>query len=266
MTDHDPAISLRERAIQEHHETAGLFDRFYTTMRKDYHLSCFAYGRQKINDVLDDIFRGMPAGCRVLDVGCGTGEQLSYFSQHGFTVAGIEPAADMRALALAHNPGVEVLDGLATALPFPDASFDVVICFEVLRYLGDDDIRQACREMLRVARPGGRIVFTMVNYWATDGFYLYNLLHALVNKLRGAAPPIHCAFVTPAGIRRGLGALTDKPVECIGRMSGWLRILYKIHERCGARIARTLEPLDDWLSRQRWTVPFAGHLIVVIKT
>ena len=48
-------------------------------------------------------------------------------------------------------------------------------------------------------------------------------------------------------------------------MSGWLRIFYKLGNPIGSRMARLFEPLDDWLSNRQWTVPFAGHLIVVVR-
>ena len=66
-----------------------------------------------------------------------------------------------------------IVSGVATELPFPDESFDLVICIEVLRYLDRSDIRQALREIRRVLRPGGTMFLTMVNRYALDGFFLH---------------------------------------------------------------------------------------------
>jgi ubiquinone/menaquinone biosynthesis C-methylase UbiE len=59
----------------------------------------------------------------------------------------------MRLAAINKNPGAKMVFGIATELPFPDKSFDFVICIDVLRYLDRSDIRQALREMFRVLRP-----------------------------------------------------------------------------------------------------------------
>ena len=52
----------------------------------------------------------------------------------GFVVSGLEPAVEMRRLAIATNPGVDIRDGSITALPYDDGTFDMVLALEVLRY------------------------------------------------------------------------------------------------------------------------------------
>jgi ubiquinone/menaquinone biosynthesis C-methylase UbiE len=98
---------------------------------------------------------------RTLDVGCGTGEYIRRANELGFTASGLEPADAMRAAAFNKNPGATIVSGVATELPFPDESFDLVICIEVLRYLDRSDIRQALRQIHRVLRPGGTMFLTM---------------------------------------------------------------------------------------------------------
>jgi len=98
---------------------------------------------------------------RVLDIGCGAGQELRPFlNDAGAFGIGIDvaPAAGRaaRALFAAEDPGRRVAFARAGAehLPFADASFDVVICRLALPYT---DNARALREMARVLRPGGAL-------------------------------------------------------------------------------------------------------------
>ncbi|HVR20863.1 MAG TPA: class I SAM-dependent methyltransferase, partial [Polyangiaceae bacterium] len=55
-------------------------------------------------------------------------------------------------------------EGSATELPYPDASFDVVLSFKVLAHV--PDIERALAEMARVCRPGGHVVAELYNPWS----------------------------------------------------------------------------------------------------
>lgn len=101
------------------------------------------------------------AGETCVDVGSGTGTMTRRLAQLvGPTgrVVGIEPNAEMRRVAAerAEPAGVSVAfqEGLATALPLPDASVDVVWCERVLQHVPDP--QAALHEIARVLRPGGR--------------------------------------------------------------------------------------------------------------
>lgn len=103
---------------------------------------------------------GNLAGQRVLDVGCGDGAYSIRAAQLGANVTGLDISPMMldaaRRRAEAAGISVEWREGRAEALPFPAASFDVVIAVTVLCWVSDASA--AVREMTRVLRPGGIVV------------------------------------------------------------------------------------------------------------
>jgi ubiquinone/menaquinone biosynthesis C-methylase UbiE/peptidoglycan/xylan/chitin deacetylase (PgdA/CDA1 family) len=257
---------IRQHAVAVHEEGVEQFTEWYDAMAVDPYASAFAYGRQEVMACLRETLGQLPCGSRVLDVGCGTGDQVRLVSQWGFQVVGVEPSTTMRRIAQQRNPGGVIHDGLIGALPFPDASFDAVIAIEVLRYLHRTDILAAYREVLRVLKPGGRFFFTMVNRYALDAFALYDGIRRWTHAMRpNAQPPVHCEFVTPAQVVRDAQGAGWGEVTVHGRLILPMRLLYKLHEGLGARCARFLHPSDRWLGRRRWVAPLAGHLIVMAK-
>ncbi len=93
---------------------------------------------------------------RLLDVGCGNGSFMKLLMGVGYkNVFGVEP--DER-LFKGNTPS-NVRLGLATDLPFDDASFDVVYFFNVLHHLENlDEYSKAIDETNRVLKPGGRMI------------------------------------------------------------------------------------------------------------
>jgi ubiquinone/menaquinone biosynthesis C-methylase UbiE len=101
------------------------------------------------------------ADSEVLDVACGPGLVACAFSPHVRRVTGIDvtPAMIDRAKALQADRGLANLDwhiGDVTRLPFPDGRFDIVLTRYSLHHLIDPQWIVA--EMVRVARPGGRVL------------------------------------------------------------------------------------------------------------
>jgi SAM-dependent methyltransferase len=148
-------------------------------------------------------------GAAILDAGCGVGmytEQFRRFSPH---VTGVEIDFPVARQAAARQGGIIVAP--AEALPFADASFDVLFSHEVIEHVADD--RTAAREMLRVIRPGGRVVIFCPNrlypfethghYWR--GRYHFGntpLINYLPDPLRNRLAPHVRAYT--AGRLRGL--------------------------------------------------------------
>src|SRR5947207_7426854 len=89
---------------------------------------------------------------RILDVGCGTGANLQMLGQHGAS-EGVDVSSE--ALEFCRARGLsKVKQGAAEALPYEDASFDLVTGLDVVEHL-DDDVA-GLKEMRRVLRPRGR--------------------------------------------------------------------------------------------------------------
>lgn len=110
----------------------------------------------------------VPAGARMLDVGCGAGQIAIPAARAGVHVTGIDIASNLieqaRARAATEKLDVRFDEGDAEALPYEDASFDVVVSLIGAMFAPRPDV--VASELKRVCRPGGRIV--MAN-WTPEG-------------------------------------------------------------------------------------------------
>jgi len=101
------------------------------------------------------------AGGNVLEIGGGTGANLGYYGAGVESLTVTEPEPPMlkrlERKVREQNSHATVLRAPAEDLPFEDASFDTVVSTLVL--CGVDDQPRAVRELRRVLRPGGRLIF-----------------------------------------------------------------------------------------------------------
>lgn len=101
------------------------------------------------------------AGHRALEIGCGAGLGLGYFSdQAGFLVAGDYSEENLHVCASRDGVSRALVRYDAHALPFADASFDIVVALAMVYYLRMDEL---LAEAARVLRPGGRFLFCTSN-------------------------------------------------------------------------------------------------------
>jgi len=115
---------------------------------------------------------GLRPGDSVLDLGCGFGRHAFAAVRLGAHVVALDAGSDevdgvatmFAAMAMEQefepaSVHATVVQGDALALPFPDHTFDRVICSEVLEHIRDDV--GAMRELARVLRPGGTMAITV---------------------------------------------------------------------------------------------------------
>jgi SAM-dependent methyltransferase len=158
-------------------------------------------------------------GATILEVGCGLGTYSRQFRQR-FTpnVEAIEIEPERVAIARKDTP--HALVAVAEHLPYPANRFDLVFSNEVIEHVQDD--RAAAIEMVRVARPGGRIILFCPNRWwpfETHGHYwrgVYHfgntpLINYLPDVLRNRLAP-HVRVYTGHGLRR---LFADQPVRVV---------------------------------------------------
>ena len=158
------------------------------TLRDQYQQTYGAFAEDVYAAVRHDVFRGedfgqnswhtaeeharflawldLDPGARVLDVACGSGgPALRLARLAGCRVVGIDIApegvaaarAEAERAGLSEHATFEQHDA-TQPLPFPDASFDAVLCIDAINHLPDRPA--ALREWWRVLTPGGRLVFT----------------------------------------------------------------------------------------------------------
>ncbi len=158
---------------------------------------------------------------RTLDLGCGRGGVMERLHAHAGLVAGLDP--DSRSLEDHRASSLVLTCGLAEALPFADASFEVVCCSWVLEHLADP--AAVFREVARVLRKGGSFIFITPNSLhplvalnrvlqrvrAHDAFRLYG-------RAEVDAFPVFYRANTAPRIRRlsDAAGLECKPVRLIG--------------------------------------------------
>jgi len=119
-------------------------------------------GMERITRAILNRWYAPGAGLRILDAGCGTGGVMEYLAEYGRVIG-----FDFAATAL-HFCRLRGKDGLARAsvmfLPFADASFDLVVSFDVLcEHAVLDDVA-ALRELARALAPGGRVLLRLPAY------------------------------------------------------------------------------------------------------
>jgi ubiquinone/menaquinone biosynthesis C-methylase UbiE len=258
----DKVLTSRQQAIERHNIDSGIFQGRYMDFSRGRFTDEFIYGRYQVFEEVEKELKILQPGSRVLDLGCGTGHFSKYIFSKGFEVHAIDPSLKMLDFAKQNFPEINFLEGIASSIPFPDNFFDLIISIEVLRYLDTEDVKRAYAEMHRVLKPGGRILITHVNTFASDGYYFFYHIKQTILKL--FRKPLHaCYFTTPDREVQLAKEAGFSSAVSTGRMFGSIRIAYKFGKLAGRSYARFLEVFsrnqnfDSGLSRS-----LAGHLIL----
>ena len=150
----------RDEVVAAFDHLAFRYDAWYTTP-----LGAFVNTREK--EMLFTLAKVQP-GERVLDVGCGTGDYTLDLTRRGIQAVGIDLAPAMLAVATskAKAAGLPVgyVQGAAETLSFPAESFNLVVSMTALEFVNSPPVVVA--DMMRVLRPGGRLVVGVLNAWS----------------------------------------------------------------------------------------------------
>jgi SAM-dependent methyltransferase len=223
-----------------------------------------AVARQTVRSMLD-VARVTP-GMQVLDVCCGPGMLAAGALQLGAEAVGLDFSTEAIELARRQVPDGRFQEGDAGALPFPEASFDAVLCGYGLMHLPEP--AAAMREMLRVLRPGGRVALSVWDASGAGFTLVYEAVRAR-GSMEVALPhgPDFFQFGSPERLRSALieagftdaaahsfqqdwcVASTDRYIESI--LTGTVRAGAVLAAQSGAAADGVRSYIDDYLNRFR---------------
>ena len=171
---------------------------------------------------------------RVLENGCGVGMYVEKLSPHAGTVIGLE--YDWERTREARLRSAHILNAAAEGLPFPAATFDLILSHEVIEHVTDDC--QAVTEMIRTLKSGGRLVLFCPNrgypfethgiYWR--GKYRFGnilLVNYLPRRWRDHFAP-HVRAYTARGLERLFADLPIRFIECTVIFGAYDNIIAKL--------------------------------------
>lgn len=173
MTTRDPTFGWLGREVAEAYDLkAADYAHLYEGRSRLAHF--YRMRMKRVWELVD----ALPPG-RILEVGCGPGLMAPHFLQHDFEYVGVDISPGMIAEAKRtcgeDDSSADFTVGDVQQLPFPDASFDVVLCLGALEYVSSE--RLALHEMRRVLRPSGLAVISANNKWSP-----YNVWDRLVYR------------------------------------------------------------------------------------
>ncbi|MBX9624635.1 MAG: class I SAM-dependent methyltransferase [Gemmataceae bacterium] len=191
------------------------------------------------------------AGDHILDAGCGTGLTVVGSVRAGAEVIALDSSLQSLEILRRRTAGrmAHPVHGSLTQLPFPDDTFDAVICANVIQNVYGMDRRERCvRELARVCRPGGRVVVTVHHYsrprrragWRKEG------------PSGGHSGPIGYIYrFVPAEFRDLLASEL-----AVRRLTG---SGFPLPYRFG--LSPASRPLERWLARSEWALPWSSMLV-----
>ena len=146
--------------------------------------------RSYVRALLADVAGGR-TDLRIIDCGCGVGQNMRLLEPHGHVVGfELEP----HAAAAGREFGRPIACADITRIPFPDDVFDLAVSFDVLQVIEPDVA--AVREIARIVRPGGRVLLTVAAFEMLSGD------HAEVwSECRRYTPRTARALAESAGLR-----------------------------------------------------------------
>jgi SAM-dependent methyltransferase len=227
------------------------------------------------DQLVRDCANAGPPG-RLIDIGCGNARDVAALTQSGWEAWGLDISQrqlqEARRLVAEGGQQVPLIRAICEYAPFPDATFDVVMCKSVLDHFVDRD--RIFREFLRMVKPGGRLILSANNY---EGLTprVCRPLYALLRRLRLIKPEIerhrfwdspvpyeHTYEVTYTNLRDLGRRWVGEPEVSLGvslfwGFPGWGRLLKRLPKGVSTAMLKLLDrPARSW--------PRIGDVVVFV--
>lgn len=197
-------------------------------------------------------------GMRLLDVGCAQGRSAFRFADHEIDIVGFDISKTMiQQAAKRYRSGkyratMSFLVADATQFPFARHTFDAVLLYGVIHHLADPE--GACREIVRVLRPGG-VYFGLENH-ASPLRLFFDFLQRVFPiwyEKAGVKPLMTMSdfrrWFRRTGLRLDMTTCTFLPPHAVNLLPAGLA-------------TRLVRVTDAWLSQNPWTARYGGLLVI----
>ena len=204
---------------------------------------------------------------KILENGCGVGMYVEHLSPFGGEVIGLE--YDFERASDAHINSPHTVNAAGEFLPLPSSNFDLILSHEVIEHVQDD--QAAIYEMIRVLRPGGRVILFSPNrgypfethgiYW--QGKYYFGnkpIVNYLPRRLRDKLAP-HVRVYSQKDLQKLFEGL---PVKFIERT-----VIFGAYDNLIARfgpLGKGLRSLLQFLERTPLKLFGLSHFWAIEKT
>jgi ubiquinone/menaquinone biosynthesis C-methylase UbiE len=250
-------------AILRHDIDADFFQNTYENKITDNAAYPFLYGRKIVLKQFEELLLQLPKGSSVLDVGCGTGHLTKWIKDQGYNVVGVEPSTAMREFAQKNFPDIQFINAISSKLSFPDNSFDLILSFEVLRYMDESETINTYKEYFRLLKPGGKFFVTQVNKYSSDLYFFFYHLKGILSKIK-KAPYHYCYFTTPAKQESIVKSIGFSQCITTGEMNALVRLGYKFGKSVGDKFANLITRINPvQIYKNSPSKAMAGHLSVI---
>lgn len=212
----------------------------------DKHVDFFAEAEYWRSDEENAISYLKPG--KLLVGGIGGGRTVAPLHKHGFQITGLDISPEMVTACKKRYPDLDVRVGDLQKTEFADETFDsIFLPFHTICYV--DDLEKTLFEMKRILKPGGTMVFTMVNRW-----FINSILNATAFK--------------PKRHGENFGKASSDELSTIHASMSDVRLLRKIFGRAEVKGRVSLQRLKqpNWKDRILGAVPFVDKSLYFFVT